>query len=314
MSRFVLAAAIAAIFLTALAAPETTLLQGDPAPPREADDAEQQADADRLKAEADARWERLQAETAAVVAARRQAQEEYERGVREAEAARIQYEADMERHRAELERARLEQEDYQRRLADHEAEIASGRYRRSSSGPADTPARPAPAAAATEGAAASGARDAERPTRREERASTRTCEQQLERNRRRGRAIGSLIGGVASLVGGRPGSGDKDGQLSFVPAAEMLGEAIAGLLDCDEQERAAAATEEAVSGGVGTTARWTSETRPGVSGSSTVIALEQESGGGECMTVTDVIIVDGEETTAPKRLCRRPPSNRFVRV
>jgi hypothetical protein len=32
------------------------------------------------------------------------------------------------------------------------------------------------------------------------------------------------------------------------------------------------------------------------------------------MTVTDVVIVDGEETTAPKQMCRRPPSNRYVRV
>jgi hypothetical protein len=35
---------------------------------------------------------------------------------------------------------------------------------------------------------------------------------------------------------------------------------------------------------------------------------------GECMTVTDVVIVDGQETRAPKRMCRRPPNNRFVRV
>jgi surface antigen len=216
----------------------------------------------------------------------------------------------MERHRAELERARLEQEDYQRRMADYEADIASGRYRRSATDSADAPRRPA---ADTDEVVASGSRDDQRPRRREVRASTETCEQQLERNRRRGRAIGSLIGGVANLVGGRS-EDDKDGRIAFVPAAAMLGEAIAGLLDCDEQERAAAATEEAVSGGVGTTASWTSETRPGVSGSSTVVALEQESGGGECMTVTDVIIVDGEETRAPKRLCRRPPSNRFVRV
>ena len=313
MRRWLLPAVIAAIGLTALAAPATTFGQGDPAQPVEAqgEDADRQAEADRLKADADARWERLQAETDAIVAARRQAREDYERGVREAEAARIQHEADMERHRAELERARLEQEDYQRRMADYEADIASGRYRRSANDSADAPRRPAANGAET---AASGARDAERPRRRDVRASTETCEQQLERNRRRGRAIGSLIGGVASLVGGRSQDDDKDGRIAFVPAAAMLGEAIAGLLDCDEQERAAAATEEAVSGGVGTTASWTSETRPGVSGSSTVVALEQEAGGGECMTVTDVIIVDGEETTAPKRMCRRPPSNRFVRV
>ena len=27
-----------------------------------------------------------------------------------------------------------------------------------------------------------------------------------------------------------------------------------------------------------------------------------------------VIIIDGQETRAPKRMCRRPPTNRFVRV
>ena len=101
---------------------------------------------------------------------------------------------------------------------------------------------------------------------------------------------------------------------AVVPVGELLGEAVASLLDCDEQQRAAAATEEAVRGGVGTTASWTSQTREGVSGSSTVLALDQEPGGGECMTVTDIVIIEGEETRAPKRLCRRPPSSRFVRV
>jgi hypothetical protein len=50
-----------------------------------------------------------------------------------------------------------------------------------------------------------------------------------------------------------------------------------------------------------------------VSGSSTVTAQEQ-SGDGACMTVTDIVIVDGQETRAPKRMCRRPPSTRYVRV
>ena len=62
-------------------------------------------------------------------------------------------------------------------------------------------------------------------------------------------------------------------------------------------------------GDVGSTSTWTSETRANVTGSSTVTAVE-----GECMTVTDVVIVDGEETRAPKQMCRRPPSNRYVRV
>jgi surface antigen len=86
------------------------------------------------------------------------------------------------------------------------------------------------------------------------------------------------------------------------------------MLDCDEQDKAASATEEAVRGGVGTTTTWRSETRPGVTGSSTVTAASTTQADGECMTVTDVVIVDGQETRAPKRMCRRPPNNRFVRV
>jgi hypothetical protein len=36
--------------------------------------------------------------------------------------------------------------------------------------------------------------------------------------------------------------------------------------------------------------------------------------GRACVTVTDIVIIDGEETRAPKRMCRRPPTNRYVRV
>jgi surface antigen len=100
----------------------------------------------------------------------------------------------------------------------------------------------------------------------------------------------------------------------ILPMGSMLGDAIMNMLDCREQEKAATATEEAVRGGnVGASASWTSETRPNVSGTSTVTAVDRR-GGDECMTVTDVVIVDGQETSAPKRMCRRPPTNRYVRV
>ena len=93
---------------------------------------------------------------------------------------------------------------------------------------------------------------------------------------------------------------------TLLPVGALLGEAIASLLDCDEQQQAAAATEEAVRGGVGTTARWESETRDNVTGSSTVTAAEPAAAdGSQCITVTDIVIVDGEETRAPKRMCRR---------
>jgi surface antigen len=126
--------------------------------------------------------------------------------------------------------------------------------------------------------------------------------------------------------------------LLALPVALVLSEAITRLLDCREQEQAAVASEQAVeqaaaaaqqapapgrpgqrgtaaaASPVGATVAWTSESRPGVTGSSTVTGLEQAADGSECMTVTDIVIVDGEETRAPKRMCRRPPSQRFVRV
>jgi surface antigen len=139
----------------------------------------------------------------------------------------------------------------------------------------------------------------------------RDCEQ---RNRRRGRGIGGFLGGIAGGFGGRAG-GVANLVTNVLPVGQLLGEAISSLLDCDEQRKAANATEEAVrQGEVGTTATWESETRPGVTGSSTVTTVEAQAVDGECMTVTDVVIIDGEETRAPKRMCRRPPNNRYVRV
>ena len=76
------------------------------------------------------------------------------------------------------------------------------------------------------------------------------------------------------------------------------------LLDCKEQKQAANATNEAIRGGVGTEVRWQSESRQNVSGASKVTAEQQLADGGQCMTVTDVVIIDGEETTVPKRMCR----------
>ena len=134
------------------------------------------------------------------------------------------------------------------------------------------------------------------------------CQRRNE-GRRQG---GAVLGGIARGVLGRVGGGAAN---VILPMGSMLGDAIMNLLDCDEQEKAATATEEAVRGGnVGDSATWQSESRPGVTGTSTVTAVEPRATDGDCMTVTDVVIVDGEETSAPKRMCRRPPSNRYVRV
>ena len=63
---------------------------------------------------------------------------------------------------------------------------------------------------------------------------------------------------------------------------------------------------------VGASSAWTSETRENVSGTSTVVARnDNDQGGMQCITVSDVIIVNGEETTADKRMCRKPGSARY---
>ena len=139
-----------------------------------------------------------------------------------------------------------------------------------------------------------------------------------ESNRSTGsRVAGGILGSIASNVVGNPG-----GLLTYVPVAgltDQLTASIACRLDPEEQQQAADATLEATraadgteegSPEVGQMAMWTSETREDVSGTSTVTASDQQANddGLQCIRVTDVIIVDGEETRAEKRMCRRPPA------
>lgn len=131
-----------------------------------------------------------------------------------------------------------------------------------------------------------------------------------EGTKKKRKALGGLLGSVAgNMFGGSLGSVG-----SFLPTGELLSEALIAILDCKEQQQAAQATNEAVRGGVGTTSNWTSETRPNVSGSSSVTGQETLADGRQCLTVSDVVIVDGEETTAPKTMCRKPGESKYVRV
>ena len=120
-----------------------------------------------------------------------------------------------------------------------------------------------------------------------------------------GSILGQAVGRAASSAG----------VSSWVPTAEVatqLTRVIACRLDPAEQQQAAAATIEATrSAEVGSTATWTSATRDNVSGTSTVSVLSAPRDGVSCITVTDVIIVSGEETTANKRMCRPPGSARY---
>ena len=125
---------------------------------------------------------------------------------------------------------------------------------------------------------------------------------------RLGDAAVSATRGIGRFVGA-----SETSVASVLRFGHSLSEQVQRRLDCHEQQQAEVATARAINGGVGTTSRWRSETRANVSGSSTVTAAERGAQGA-CLTVTDVIIVDGEETRAPKRMCRRPPFNRYVRV
>ncbi|MCJ8158474.1 hypothetical protein [Sphingomonas sp. LaA6.9] len=113
--------------------------------------------------------------------------------------------------------------------------------------------------------------------------------------------LGGILGGIAGSTLGRGSVG------SFIPfnlVSTTLTNAIACKLDKDEQKKAAKATDVAISKGVGGSESWTSTTREGVSGTSTVTAQAQGADGADCVTVDDVIIVNGEETIASKRMCR----------
>lgn len=132
---------------------------------------------------------------------------------------------------------------------------------------------------------------------------------------KKGSSIGrNILGNVINDAVGDAAS--KAGVYSYVPITEVSGtltDAIACRLDPGEQVQAAAATEEVTRGEeVGATASWTSETRPEVSGSSTVASINTEGGGRKCMNVNDFIIVDGEETQVTKRMCKGPGDTRYV--
>ena len=131
------------------------------------------------------------------------------------------------------------------------------------------------------------------------------------------RVLGSVLGSVTNRAASRAGV------YSWVPVSgltDQLTAAIACKLDPEEQKQAAQATLDATRGdgdkaevAIGTSAAWTSNTRADVSGTSTVIARnDQDTDGMQCIMVSDVIIVQGEETRADKRMCRRPPAARYA--
>ncbi|WP_017664152.1 hypothetical protein [Porphyrobacter sp. AAP82] len=132
----------------------------------------------------------------------------------------------------------------------------------------------------------------------------------------RGRgALGGLLGGAVDEV-------TRSARLpSFVPVpsfSDQITESIACKLDPAEQAQAAEATlsatrtdDAAARPEVGASAQWTSASRENVSGTSTVTGRDKDGAARDCITVTDVVIIEGEETRAEKRMCRAPGAARY---
>ena len=139
------------------------------------------------------------------------------------------------------------------------------------------------------------------------------CEETPQKKARRslfGSVLGGLGSALASSVGGTAGAVAS----AALPAASLLGDELLKMLDCKEQQQAAAATNQAIRGGVGSEVSWTSESRPNVRGTSKVTGEEKLADGGNCLTVTDIVIVDGEETSVPKRMCRARGASGYAKA
>lgn len=149
------------------------------------------------------------------------------------------------------------------------------------------------------------------PVHAKERNSDSAGQKCTPKKKKSGGMFGAIAGGIAGAALGNTGLG---GTLigAGLPVTSLLTDAIMRKLDCKEQVQAATATDTAVRGGVGTTSTWESESRPGVKGSSTVRDQRASADGGSCMLITDVVIVDGEETTVDKRMCRKPGGGNYV--
>lgn len=130
-----------------------------------------------------------------------------------------------------------------------------------------------------------------------------------KKSRGRGALLGSIFGGLAGKAAGLNNAGTL---LASGLGALVVGE-IACQLDEKEQKEAAEATQTvAEQEKVGATASWKSPTRSGVSGSSTVTALNTQPNGQKCLTITDVAFIDGEETRVSKQMCRGKDGGRYA--
>jgi hypothetical protein len=138
------------------------------------------------------------------------------------------------------------------------------------------------------------------------------CNDTAEKKARRS-MFGSVLGSIGGSLLGHVGAAGDVISLAM-PVGSYLTDELLKMLDCKEQRQAAQATDQAIRGGVGTEVSWKSDSRPNVSGKSKVTGEEKLANGTQCLTVNDIVIVDGEETTVPKRMCKTPGGSGYARV
>ncbi|MEO1043941.1 MAG: hypothetical protein AAFX04_00715 [Pseudomonadota bacterium] len=153
------------------------------------------------------------------------------------------------------------------------------------------------------------ARERERRKKEEEQRKTdMTAAEKCRAARRDNNAARGLLGDVSRAAG----LSELDDIINN-DFSDILADEIACQLDAEEQAAAAEASRQATEKEeVGASASWESPTRQGVSGSSTVTAVNSRPSGGKCMTVTDIAIIEGEETRVEKRMCRNEGEKSYV--
>jgi surface antigen len=132
---------------------------------------------------------------------------------------------------------------------------------------------------------------------------------QCKKSKGRGRLLGGIFAGV---VGKAVGLSDAGALLAAGLGAVLVGELACKLDDKEQKEAAEATVAVADKEEVGAVANWKSPTRAGVSGSSTVTALNTQPNGMRCLSITDVAIIDGEETRVSKQMCRGQGDDRYT--
>lgn len=147
--------------------------------------------------------------------------------------------------------------------------------------------------------------------------------------------MGQVIGGILGAGAGYAAAGDDDDtvKVAAVIAGAALGAWIGGNvgrgLDERERERLAMSTQNVLAMDVpansplrsssareygpapayAPSSNWTSPTNPkSVSGKSTLVEVADSGRAGECRTVRQLVIRNGQETSEDARFCRSSPS------